>query len=163
MPQFDFGNVFLPQLFWLAVFFVALYFGIVRPTLPKLGRVMDERSGKIDADLAAAHAAKEAADEIGEAYRQDLERHRETVRVTLAEAKTQAALAREKRLAAENARADAHVAEAEARIAAAREQAGNSLRAVASDSARAIVAKLTGAEPAGEEAAAAVDEALARA
>ena len=43
MPQFEFGTVFIPQLFWLAVFFVVLYFGIVRLTLPRLGKVMDER------------------------------------------------------------------------------------------------------------------------
>jgi F-type H+-transporting ATPase subunit b len=162
MPQFDFGNVFVPQLFWLAVFFIVLYFGIVRPTLPKLGRVMDERTGKIDADLAAAQAAKQSADELGEAYRRDLERDRETARDALAKAKEQAAHEREKRLAEADARINARVGEAEERIAAARSDAGASLRAVAIETTQAIVAKLTGTTPSPEAVAGAIDSARAR-
>lgn len=162
MPQFDFGNVFVPQLFWLAVFFVVLYFGIVRPTLPKLGRVMDERAGKIDADLAAAQAAKNSADELGESYRRDLDRDRDTSQQAIAEAKAQAALEREKRLADADVRINARVSEAESRIATARAEAGDSLRQVAVETTETLVTKLTGAAPSPAAVAAAVDTALAR-
>jgi F-type H+-transporting ATPase subunit b len=162
MPQFDFGNVFVPQLFWLAVFFAILYFGIVRATLPKLGKVMDERVGKIDADLAAAQAAKQAADEMGEAYRRDLERDRASAHEAVAQAKKEAALAREKRLAEADARSHAQLEQAEAQIAGARQAAGASLRDAAIETTQSMVAKLTGATPAPGAVSDAVDSALPR-
>ncbi len=64
MPQFDFANVFVPQFAWLALFFVVLYFGVVQRTLPKLGKVMGQREDQISGDIAAAQAAKTAADAI---------------------------------------------------------------------------------------------------
>ncbi|GGD95703.1 ATP synthase subunit b 2 [Tsuneonella deserti] len=162
MPQFDFGNVFIPQLFWLAVFFVVLYFGIVRLTLPRLGKVMDERMTKIDSDLATAKAAKDAADELAEQNRIEREANRETARVALAQAAATAAAAREQRLAAADEQTGATIAAAEARIAEARNSARASLRDVAADNARAIVSKLTGSEPTIDEAASAVEVSLAR-
>lgn len=163
MPQFDFANVFVPQLFWLAVFFSVLYFGIVRPTLPKLGRVMDERTGKIEGDLAQAQAAKAAADDLTSTYTAELERNCEAARGALAEAKAAAAVAREQRVTAADAETDARLADAEARIATARDQARASLRDVAVESAQAIVTRLTGATPSPDAAAGAVSAAMARA
>lgn len=162
MPQFEFGSVFVPQLFWLAVFFVVLYFGIVRPTLPKLGRVMDERTGKIDADLAEAQVAKQSADELGDTYRQDLARDREAAHQAVAEAKAQAALERERRLAEADAGINARLTEAENRIATARTEASGSLREVAIETTQSIVAKLTGSVPSPDAVSSAVDNALAR-
>ena len=60
MPQFEFATVLVPQLFWLAVIFAVLYFGVIRLTLPKLGRVMESREAKVTGDLdSAAHAKAE--------------------------------------------------------------------------------------------------------
>ncbi|QDM40283.1 MULTISPECIES: ATPase [Bacteria] len=162
MPQFDFGTVFIPQLFWLAVFFVVLYFGIVRLTLPRLGKVMDERTSKIDGDLAVAQSAKDAADELVEQNRVEREANHARAREALAEANAAAAAAREQRVAAAKASTDAHTAAAEQRIAGAREAARVALRDVAAENAQAIVAKLTGSEPSRDAAASAVDAALAR-
>lgn len=161
MPQFDFANVFIPQLFWLAIFFVILYFGVVRTTLPKLGKVMDARETTIAGDLAAARAAKDNADALAEDVRAQGERHRETARGTIAAAKEEAAAAAAKRLAAADETIAARVGQAHASIAAARDEARSSIRDVAVESAQAIVAKLTGAEPAREAALAEVDSALA--
>lgn len=160
MPQFDFGNVFLPQLFWLAVFFAVLYFGIVRTTLPRLGKVMDERVGKIDADLAAAQAAKNAADETGEAYRRELDRDRALAHDAVVQAKAEATRAREARLAEADARLNAQLEQAEDRIAGARQAAGATLRDAAIETTQAMVAKLTGAVPAPDVVSGAVDRAL---
>ncbi|MFA9200103.1 MAG: F0F1 ATP synthase subunit B' [Cypionkella sp.] len=163
MPQFDFGTVLVPQLFWLAVFFVVLYFGIVRLTLPRLGKVMDERTSKIDADLAAARLAKSEADATAEHYRLALEADRETARTALGEAQAAAAAARAARRAAADRRIAERTAAAEARIDAARQQASASLREVAAEGAQAIVARLTGTSPADDEVAQAVDRAMVRA
>lgn len=161
MPQFDFANVFVPQLFWLAIFFVILYFGVVRTTLPKLGKVMDQRESTVAGDLAAARDAKDSADALAEEVRAEGERHREEARGRIAAAKDEAAAASAKRLAAADKTLNARIAKAQDRIAAARDEARSSVRDVAAESAQAIVAKLTGTEPARDAALAEVDAALA--
>ena len=162
MPQFDFGTVFVPQLFWLAVFFALLYFGIVRLTLPRLGKVMDERENRIGSDLTAAEEAKGASDELTDTFQAEMETAREAARQQFAEAQATAATAREKKIAAANAKADAALAAAEARIAEARDAARSSINDVAADGAKAIVAKLTGVEPGDAETAGAVASAMSR-
>ncbi|MCP5386589.1 MAG: ATPase [Novosphingobium sp.] len=147
MPQFDFAHVFWPQVAWLAVFFAVLYFGVVRLTLPKLGKVMGEREDKISGDLSAAKVAKDAADEVDARYHADMNASREDARKAIADAKAKAAKASEKSLAKATASAEAELAEAEARIAAAVDAAQGALRDAAAESAQAIVAKLTGGEP----------------
>lgn len=147
MPQFDFGTVFWPQIAWLAVIFVVLYFGVVRLTLPKLGKVMDAREASISGDLAAAQAAKENADAVDAAYQAEMSTSREAARSAIAEAKANAAKLTEAKLAEAGAKADAALADAEARIAKAVAKAEGSLADAAAESAQAIVAKLTGTEP----------------
>lgn len=147
MPQFDFGHVFWPQIAWLAVIFVVLYFGVVRLTLPKLGKVMDAREASISGDLAAAQAAKENADAVDVAYQAEMSTSREAARSAIAEAKANAAKQTEAKLAEAGAKADAALADAEARIAKAVAKAESSLADAAAESAQAIVAKLTGTEP----------------
>jgi F-type H+-transporting ATPase subunit b len=144
MPQFDFANVFTPQLFWLAVFFVVLYFGIVRLTLPRLDKVMTEREDTISGDLASARAAKEAADQVAEEYRASMAQSRAEAQGVIARAKDEAAKASEKRIAAADKRLAKKLAEAEAEIEAARQAASEHVREIAADGAQAIVAKLTG-------------------
>lgn len=161
MPQFDFANVFVPQLFWLAVFFLILYFGVVRTTLPKLGKVMDVRESTIAGDLASAREAKDRADALADEVRSESERHREAARSVIAAAKDEAAAASAKRLAAADATVDERLAAAQERIAEAREKARGLIHDLATEGAQAIVAKLTGSEPSRDAARAEVDAALA--
>jgi F-type H+-transporting ATPase subunit b len=162
MPQFDFANVFVPQLFWLAIFFVVLYFGVVRTTLPRLGKVMDARESTIAGDLASAREAKDRADALAEETRIEGERHREAARAAILAAKEEAAAANAGRLATADAAIAAELAEAHQRIATARDAARGSIRDLAAESAQAIVGKLTGAEPSSEAVRAEVDAVLAR-
>jgi F-type H+-transporting ATPase subunit b len=157
MPQFDFATVFTPQLFWLAVLFMVLYFGVVRMTLPKLGAVITQREDKISGDLATARAAKDNADTVSTAYQAELATSRDAARAAIAQAKTGAAKASEARLAEASAKADAELAAAETRIAKAVTKAEAALRDVAAEGAQSIVARLTGVEPALDAARAQVD------
>jgi F-type H+-transporting ATPase subunit b len=161
MPQFDFASVFIPQLAWLAVFFIVLYFGVVRLTLPKLSKVMGEREDKIAGDLTAAKAAKDSSDAVSEAYHSALDASREAARAAIAEAKAKAVKTSETRLAKAAAAADEQIAAAEARIAGAVAEAEAALRDVAAEGAQAIVARLTGKEPALAASRKAVDARLA--
>lgn len=147
MPQFDFTHVLWPQLAWLAISFAVLYFGVVRLTLPKLGKVMDARDGKIAGDIAEAQAAKASADEIDARYHADMAASREAARGAIAEAKAAAAKATEARLAVAAQKADADIAAAETRIAEAVTKAEGALRDAAVESAADIITKLTGKAP----------------
>lgn len=161
MPQFDFANVFVPQLFWLTIFFVVLYFGVVRTTLPRLGKVMDARESTIAGDLTSAREAKDRADALAAEVRSESERHREAARSVIAAAKEEAAAAGAKRLAVADETISARLAEADRRIAAVRDEARASIREVATEGAQAIVAKLTGTKPSPAAVRAQVDAALA--
>ena len=162
MPQFDFANVFTPQLFWLAVLFIVLYFGVVRLTLPRLGAVMAQREDKIAGDLSTARAAKETADTVSSAYQAELATTRDAARAAIAEAKASAAKASEARLAEAGAKTEAELAAAETRIAKAVTKAEAALRDVSAEGAQAIVTRLSGVEPKLDAARAQVDAQLAR-
>jgi F-type H+-transporting ATPase subunit b len=61
MPQLNFLD-FGPQLFWLALTFIALYLLLSRVALPRVGNILDERKGRIEADFAAARTLREETD-----------------------------------------------------------------------------------------------------
>ena len=161
MPQFDFHHVFWPQVVWLAVFFAVLYFGVVRLTLPKLGRTMEAREDKMTGDIAIAETAKAEADRIAADYDAGVASAQDTARGTLAAARLKATAAIEKKLATTNQALTAHAAEAQASLDAARTKALVEIEAVAGDTAADIVEKLTGRRPAENTANAAARAALA--
>ena len=66
MPQFDPAS-FVSQLFWFGVIFTLLYFAVVRPTLPKVGKVIDAREAQVGGDLDRAEAAKGATTNVAQA------------------------------------------------------------------------------------------------
>lgn len=147
MPQFDFANVFWSQLFWLAITFSILYFGVVKLTLPKLGRVMEDRETKVTGDLDQAEEAKASADALEEAHVATLNKARDTARGSVAKAKAEAAKAIDKKVKAADKRAEAKLTKAQAAIDTARNKALGQIEAVAAENASEIVTKLTGAKP----------------
>ena len=143
MPQFDF-DTFPPQIAWLVITFLALYFIMSLFALPKVGGVMEQRSNRIAGDL-------DEADRL----RQDAERSTEIYKVSLAEARARAHAIHqetrdgvtaelEKDRRAVEVELDAKLATAEAQIAVAREKAIDGIKTVAVDSAGEIVELLTG-------------------
>ncbi len=161
MPQFDFAHVFWPQVVWLAVFFSILYFGIVRLTLPKLGRVMSAREDKITGDIGAAESAKAEADRLLAAHEAGVIASQDAARVTLNAARDSANATIEAKLALSKAALDARSDEAQAALDAARRDAVGKIEALAADAAADIVEKLTGHRPDGEAASVAARAALA--
>ena len=160
MPQFDFQAVFWPQVVWLAVFFAILYFGIVGPTLPKLGKVIGERENKVASDINAAASAKAGADELARAYEASVISAQDAARAQLATARTEANLHMEETLRAANERLDAESATAQRSLEQARTAALVEIQGVASEAASAIVERLTGSRPTEGDAAAAARAAL---
>lgn len=160
MPQFDFAHVFWPQLAWLAVFFSVLYFGIVRATLPKLGRVMEARDNQVTGDLATAERAKAAADKFASDYDAGIVAAQESARAHLLAARGSAAASVEATLASANATLDAKAAAASAALDTAKAGALAEIESVAAEAASEIVEKLTGTRPPAVDTAAAARAAL---
>ncbi len=161
MPQFDFAHIIWPQLIWLAIFFAILYFGIVQPTLPKLGRVMTARENQMTGDLATAEQAKADADRLAAEYESGVLAAQESARARLAAARASATASIEDKLAKANLALDAKAEAAQASLDAARDSALAEIESVAADAAAAIVEKLTGARPEDGQAVAAARAALA--
>ena len=53
MPQMDF-TTYAPQLVWLVITFVLLYFLMSRMALPRIERILTTRENRIEGDLAEA-------------------------------------------------------------------------------------------------------------
>lgn len=160
MPQFELAN-FLPQLVWLAVFFAILYFGVVRLTLPRLGKVMTAREDQVTGDLDVAGRAKDEADRMQADYDASVAEAQVNARARLGEAQRTVAQRLEAKLAESKAALDAGFAEAQASLEAARAGAMTEIESVAADAAGDIVEKLTGTRPAPTETAGAARAALA--
>lgn len=143
MPQFD-SATWLPQLVWLAAIFAVLYFAVVRPTLPKVGRVIDEREGRVAGDLDAAEAAKAEADSIRTRYDDGMASAREAAQARVAAAQTEAAKAAEGRMKALSDVLDTKAAEAATRLAGARDAARATLAATTTELTAEAVTRLTG-------------------
>ncbi len=160
MPQFDFANVFWPQLAWLALVFCVLFFGVVLPTLPKLARTVDARESKIADDIATAEAAKGKSDDLALSYQAAHVKAQEDARAALADAKAKAAASVEKKLAGANGKIDEKMASAQAELSVARNKALAEIEMIAADSAADIVEKLSGSRPVAAAAKAAAKAAL---
>lgn len=160
MPQFEFQTVFWPQFIWLAIFFAILYFGVVRLTLPKVGKVMQAREDQVSGDLDTAQTAKAEADRMAADYDAGVATAQDAARARVTEARASAAVAIEAKLKASNAAIADKAAQAEAELHAARTAALGEIEGVAASAAADIVERLTGKRPADSVAAGAARGAL---
>src|SRR5947209_4380806 len=96
MPQIaQLGEIYASQLFWLAIFFGAIFFVIGLGMLPKVISTVDARDARIAADLKSAEGAREAADALEENYRAAMDKSRAEAAHLATEAKARAARASE--------------------------------------------------------------------
>lgn len=147
MPQISqLAETFASQLFWLLLTFGIVFFVIGKMMLPKVTSTVDQRDKSVADDLAAAEAARAAADQQEEAWRLRENAAREAAQKRVGEARARAALATEKTLAKANAKIEAKVTAAEAKITEASSAAAAEIEAVAADAAQDIVGRLTGAK-----------------
>jgi F-type H+-transporting ATPase subunit b len=146
MPQLDY-HTFVPQLVWLAIWFVVLYILMSRVALPKVKSAIEGRRQHLDGDLSRAAALKVEAEAALAAYQKTLADARAAAQETLRQTG--------EKLAAEAAERQRHLAEtlagqiaaAEARIAAGRDEALAQVRDIAAEVGGAVVEKLTGTSP----------------
>lgn len=155
MPQLDMST-WPPQLIWLAITFMALYFVISRMVIPKLDGVITERKSTIDGDLAKAQQLKAETENAVKAYEASLAAARAKAQGIITENRN--ALTAE--IDGERAKLDTALATkigaAEKRIGESRDKALGEVASLAADMASQIVAQLTGAKITKAAAAAAV-------
>jgi F-type H+-transporting ATPase subunit b len=156
MPQIDqIAETLTSQVFWLLLFFGLTFVVVGLGMVPKVMGTVELRDQQIAGDLAAAQAARDAADTEEAAWRQRENANRAAAQALIGEAKAKAAAASAAKLAEASVHLDARLAAAEVAIDAARGSAMAEIEAVAADAARDIVARVAGAnvEPAAAEAA----------
>ncbi|MBA3729255.1 MAG: ATPase [Sphingomonas sp.] len=145
MPQFDqIGEIYASQLFWLAIFFGAIFVVVGLGMLPKIQSTVDARDAQIAADLEAARGARHAADSLEEGYRAEMDKSRgEAARLT-AEAKASAAQATEQSVTTADAAIGGRLDAAMVRIGEARAAALAEIEAVAAEATEQLVSRVSG-------------------
>jgi F-type H+-transporting ATPase subunit b len=157
MPQINqLAQVAYSQFFWLLVVLGIIYVGIGLMMLPKIESTVEGRCRRIADDLAAAQAARAAADTVEAAYRARLDESRAEALRLANEAKAAAGRTNEEQVRSANAEIGEKTGAAEARIRAASEAALGDIETVAAEAARDMAARLAGLTVGEAEAAQAV-------
>jgi F-type H+-transporting ATPase subunit b len=155
LPQFEFQH-WVGQIVYLVFLFAVLYLLIAKIFAPRMRRVFDERASTISTAVETARQVQaEAAGQAAEAKR-EVDEARAASRATATAAKTRVTEEANARASAEEAVVSARIAQAEAAIGKTRDAAMANVSTIASDTALAIVERLTGQAPTAAEAAAAV-------
>src|SRR5262245_53719308 len=154
-PPFQ-KETFASQLLWLALIFGALYLLMARVALPRIGGILEARKARIDGDLADAGRLKDESETAIATYEKALADARSRAQALANETREQATAAAEAARKALDEKLNARIADAEKTIASNRTAAMTNVHGIATDAASAIVERLTGRAPAGEQAANAV-------
>jgi F-type H+-transporting ATPase subunit b len=135
---------FPSQLFWLVIFFAALYLLMSRMVLPKLAGILGARKGQIDGDLARALALKEETEAAIKHYEKELFDTRAKATDIGRDARAKVSNEIDAEQATLDGALSKKIKEAEAQVAKAKAKAMESVESIAGESAVDIVANLTG-------------------
>ena len=155
LPQFQLQH-WPGQIAYLLILFAILYVLMSRVFAPRIRKVFDEREKTIGGAIASAKQVQAEAAAQAEAARQSLADARAKAQKTAADAKAKADAESKARQAELEAELNEKLAAAEAGIRKTRDAAMANVSAVATDTAQAIVEKLTGAPASGEQVSAAL-------
>jgi F-type H+-transporting ATPase subunit b len=160
-PPFQ-KETFAYQLLWFALVFITLYLLMSRLALPRVGAILEQRRLRIEGDLAAAQRLKDESDAAIAAYEKALADARSRAQALANETRQKAAAEAEANRKALDATLNARIREAEKIIADKRTAAMRNVQEIATEAAGAIVERLIGTVPGGQQVAAAVAETLKR-
>jgi F-type H+-transporting ATPase subunit b len=159
MPQFDFAS-FVPQLIWLAITFITLYFVMSRIALPRIANVIEERRDRIANDLDQAEQLKLKTEEAIATYEQALAEARAKAHGIAQEARDKLSAEIEQERSAADKQVAEKTAEAEARIHASSKAALEHVNEVAATTAESIVEAMVGGRVTKSEISAATRKAM---
>ena len=143
MPQLDVHD-FAPQLVWLAIAFMALYFVMSRFAIPAISDTLAKRQGKIQGDLDAAEKANEETRALVAAYEKRLADAREEARRLQREQGEADGAVATARFTELHDRLAKQIDDAEKRIARQRDDVMAGLETMARDIGQDVYAKLAG-------------------
>jgi F-type H+-transporting ATPase subunit b len=161
MPQLNIGD-FAPQLVWLAISFVLLYFLMSRLALPEIGKVLDDRKGRIATDLAEAAKLRDATEAALASYEQALAAARGRAQGIARAAREEMNGEIEKQRAQIDAQINSRMGDAEQRITTLKEAAVGHISEIATETAEALVARFTGKPSSRAELMSTVNEVLGK-
>jgi F-type H+-transporting ATPase subunit b len=145
-PPFETSG-FLAQIIWLALAFGLLYYLMDKVALPRLRGILHDRAERLRSDLDKAQAMKSEADAAGVAYEAALRDAQNKARDIAQATRNQlAAEADAKRKALED-ELNTKLAASESTIRSRTQAAMGNVRAIAGETAAAIVERLTGQAP----------------
>ncbi len=154
LPQFEFQH-WAGQMGYLLILFAILYLLMSRVFAPRMRRVFDEREATVTNAVSAARQVQAEAAGQAEQAKAEVEAARASSRATAAAAKARVAEEARTRADAEEAVVADRIAAAEAAIGKTRDAAMTNVASIASDTAAAMVERLTGKAPSSRELAAA--------
>ena len=143
MPQFD-PAVWVPQLIWLVITFMALYLLMSRVALPRVSEALEEREVRINESLRKAERLRLNAEDAIASYEKTIADVRAKAAEEVRAAREEAAAEAAERNAQLNERLVAQISAAEQRINKAREAAIAGLRDVAVTVSGAALERLIG-------------------
>jgi F-type H+-transporting ATPase subunit b len=159
MPQLHF-DTYLPQLVWLAISFVLLYWLMSRFVLPRVTEVIEARAQRISGDLDRAASLKTEAEKAKAAFEAALADARAQAQALEGAAVAEAAAIAARRQGEQAAALAERIKRAEAEVAAAKAVAVGNVAAMASEVVRETTRRLIGVEVAPAEATAAAAAAM---
>jgi F-type H+-transporting ATPase subunit b len=144
LPQFDLAQ-WPGQIVWALGIFLVLYLLFAFVFVPAVGGTIDAREDKISGDIGDARRLRDEAQAQAAAAAGEMNEARARAHKVASDARDAAKAATAARQGEEDAKLAARLGEAEQRIAAARGEAMGHVRAIAAETAQAIVERLTGA------------------
>lgn len=163
-PQFPPFNpeTFASQIVWFVITFVLLYVLMSRVALPRVGAIVQARSGKIADDLASAQKLKDETDAAVSGYEKTLADARSNAQTIAGQTRDKLMAEADGRRKTLEAKLNERLHEAEKTIVQTKTAAMANVRGIATDTASAIVERLIGAKPDQKAVTDAVDQALKR-
>ncbi len=150
LPQFDLAR-WPGQMVWMLIIFGVMLFLFAKVFVPSVGGTIADREDRIAGDIGDARKLKAQADQQAATAAAEMTSARASAHKLAIDAKAKAAADTAAQEAVEEARLNETLAKAEARIGASRDQAMSHVRDIASETAQAIVAHLTGQSASAEE------------
>jgi F-type H+-transporting ATPase subunit b len=145
MPQLNqLPEIFWSQLFWLAVVFGIIFFVIGRGMVPKIQSTVDAREKQIADDLERAQAARAAADQTEEAWRERMDAARVEAAKIASEAKQASARDTEAKVKKAADKLALKLEASEKKLGEAVQSARSGIESVAAELTQDLVSRLTG-------------------
>jgi F-type H+-transporting ATPase subunit b len=154
LPQFDLA-LWPGQMVWMLIIFGVMFILFAKVFVPRVGGAIADREDRIAGDIGKARRLKEEAEAQAAAAADETAKARAAAQKLALDAKAKAHSEAASREAVEEAKLAERLAKAEAMITSTRDEAMTHVSAIASDTAQAMVAKLTGAGATAEEVSAA--------